>query len=171
MMRIVYWLNAFLLVCSFSACKYSNDYHAVNAGNKFSLAIPEWLKEDKNLKPGADFQYANRFRNFYAIGETLGKTQLSDNLQPVMHANLDILRKAMKNPVVTDSFQVSTNGLQGVHAEIYGKMNDENIYFSEVLLRGKNGVYHLSIWTRGEERKLKFNKEIEKILNSFQEKN
>jgi hypothetical protein len=168
-MRIFFRFSFLVFIGFLSACKYGSQNQTINTGN-FSILIPDWLKAQDNLKPGAEFQYANRFRNFYAIGETLNKTQLSDSLQTIMNANLQILKKAMKKPVVTDSTGISINGLDGLRVEIYGQMNDENIYFSEVLLRGKNHIYHLSIWTRGAERKLRFNKDIDSIFNSFHEK-
>jgi hypothetical protein len=166
-MRIVSLFLAFL-IAGLGSCKYGNEYHPVITAN-FSISVPDWLKKQDNLKPGAEFQYANRFRNFYAIGETLGADQSKDSLQAIMQQNLAILRKSMKGAVVTDSVNTSVNGLDGARVEIYGKMNDENIYFSELLITGKKHLYHLSIWTRAEERKLRFNKDIDAIFASFKE--
>ena len=55
-------------------------------------------------------------------------------------SNLDVLKKAMTKPVVTDSLNVTVGGLSGVRVEIYGNMNGEAIYFSEeVIERVKTG--------------------------------
>ena len=162
-------LSCFLLLAScLSSCKYPVTYKDVTC-NKFSISVPSWLKEDKTLKPGAEFQYANRFRNFYAIAEVDNKDSLKESAAEVMTGNINVLRKAMINPVVSDSTDVTTSSLHGSRAEVFGKMGTENIYFSEIILEGKTNYYHLSIWTRGEDRKLKFKEDINRILNSFKE--
>jgi hypothetical protein len=127
------------------------------------------MKEDKSLKEGAPFQYANHFRNMYAIGEATPKGDLKRTTNEIMSDNLSVLKKSLGQPVVTDSVDINNNGTKGVRVEIYGKMNGENIYFSEVLYEGKSSIYHLSIWTRSETRKLRFKEDITKIIASFKE--
>jgi len=164
-------LYSLLLVLGsgFSSCKYSQDYLQVNANNQFSLSIPSWMKEDKSLKEGAAFQYANHFRNFYAIGEATPKGDLKRTTGEIMSDNLNVLRKSLGKPVVTDSLDITAGDVKGVRVEIYGKMNDENIYFTEVLYEGKNNLYHISVWTRSETRKLRFKEDINKLVASFKE--
>ncbi len=159
-MCLTFWL---------SSCNYSNEYQTINANNKFSLSIPQWMKEEKGLKEGADFQYANRFRNVYAIGEAMNKTDLKRTNSEIIYNNLNILRKAMTNPIVTDSVDITDGNAKGTRVEIYGKMKGENIYFSEVLFEGSKNIYHISIWTRSENRKLRFKEDINKIITSFKE--
>ena len=164
LLSIVYGLTSIV-----SSCKYSNQYQTINANNKFSIAVPSWMEEAKGLKEGADFQYANRFRNFYAIGETISKADLKRTNAEIIQDNLNVLRKAMTTPTVTDSTEITEANLKGTRVEIYGKMNGENIYFSEVLFDGNKNIYHLSIWTRNADRKLKFKEDINRIINSFKE--
>jgi hypothetical protein len=169
-MRLKNW--NYLILCfvalTFSACKYSKEYKLVKAGDKFTMMVPPWVKEETTLKPGAEFQYANRFRNFYAIGETLERDS-TRGLAAVVGSNLAVLSKSMAKPVMTDSTDVTIGGLKGVRVEIFGNMSNEAIYFSEVVLEGKTRFYHLSIWTRTADRKLKFKDDIDHILNSFKE--
>ncbi|MCS6934228.1 MAG: hypothetical protein NZM35_03630 [Chitinophagales bacterium] len=156
------------ILLSLYACKYKNEYQQVNAGNQFTLHIPSWLKKDEKLAPGAPFQYANRYRNFYAIGMPVSKSD-STNFEGFVRTNLERLKATLTNPLVTDSLPVNYSGAKGVRVEIWGKMDNESIYFSEVYLQTSKQYYHLSIWTRGEERKLKFKDDIERILESFKE--
>jgi hypothetical protein len=86
-----------------------------------------------------------------------------------MSANVELLSKSMVKPVVNDSTAVTIGGLSGARVEISGKMSGEEIFFSEVLLQGKSRFYHLSIWTRNADRKLKFKDDIDRIINSFKE--
>src|ERR1043165_5005113 len=156
------WL---LALCSFfSSCNYSKEYQQLNINNQFSISFPSWMKEDKTLKEGAPFQYANHFRNFYAIGEVINRGDTKRTTGEIMTDNLNVLRKSLTKPEVTDSVDFAANGVKGTHVVIYGKMNDENIYFREVLYEGKNNLYHISIWTRSEPRKLRFKEDINKII-------
>jgi hypothetical protein len=157
-----------VLLLTLPACKYSTEYKLVKGGDKFTMMVPPWVKEVNDLKPGAEFQYVNRFRNFYAIGETLSKDS-TKSVSSVMSANLGILSKSMVKPVINDSTTITIGGLPGARVEISGKMTGEDIYFSEVVLEGKSRFYHLSIWTRNADRKLKFKDDIDHILNSFKE--
>lgn len=127
--------------------------------------MPAWMSEAKGLKDGADLQYANRFRNMYVIGETIGNGDLKQQMQN----NITILRKSMPDARVSDSLNVTAGNLNGIRAEVFGKMSGENIYFSEVLFTGAKNTYHLSIWTRSESRKLHFKEDINKIIASFKE--
>jgi hypothetical protein len=169
MKNVVYYLLVAVTCAGFAACSYSDKYELVNANNKFSVSVPSWMKEDKTLKQGADFQYANRFRNFYAIGETIDNSAGKANAD-IISGNLATLRKSLQKPMVTDSVEVTTeSGVKGTRVEISGKMTGEDIYFSEVLFQGKKGLYHLSIWTRSSNRKLHFKEDINKIIASFKE--
>ena len=162
-------MSAFIIgLLVLAGCKYSKEYHQVKAADKFTLMVPPWVKEDLKLKPGAEFQYANRFRNFYAIGETEIKDS-TKTVATVTATNIGVLSKSMVKPVISDSTEVTIGGLKGTRVEIFGKMSDEPIYFSEVVLEGKNRFYHLSVWTRTADRKLKFKDDIDHILNSFKE--
>ena len=168
-MRITPLFTGLLFAVIVSSCKYSDKYETVEVNKQFSLSIPSWLKKEDNLKPGAPFQYANRFRNFYVIGEPVAKSGNSLAFKNALDANIALVKKAMKKPMVTDSVEITYSGIKGVRIEVMGEMSEEKIFFSEVLLDGKKSYYHLSIWTRSEERKLKFKEDIQQILSSFQE--
>ena len=163
------WSCVLCLVSLISSCNYSNQYQTLNANNKFSIAVPSWMKEDNSLKPGADFQYANHFRNVYCIGEAISKADVKRTNTEIMFDNITTLKKSMPNAVVSDSTEITAGSLKGTRVEIFGKMNNENIYFSEVILEGSKNIYHISVWTRSETRKLRFKEDINKIIASFKE--
>lgn len=152
-----------------SSCKYSTEYKTINADNQFSISIPPWMDEQKDLKDGAIFQYANRFRNTYVIAEVQSRQTANQTNAEIMSQNLTVISKAMDKPIVSDSVAIEVGDLTGTRVEIYGKMNAENIYFTEVLLQGKIKLYHISIWTRSEDRKLHFKEDISQIISSFKE--
>lgn len=166
---LVLSLAATALLCTVSSCKYSTEYQQVNAGNKFSVTVPSWMKQQDNLAQGAQFQYANRFRNFYAIGFATDKAPAKATLAEFLRTNTDTLKAHLTRPIVTDSVAVTIGGMPGARLEVLGKMDGEDIYFSEVFLEGRSRYYHLSVWTRNAERKLKFKEDINHILNSVKE--
>lgn len=168
-MRAIWISVIFVSAAILSGCKYSDKYQTIEVNKEFSLSVPSWLKKEDNLKPGAPFQYANRFRNFYAIAEPVAKGTDSAAFSHALNANLTLVKKAMNKPMVTDSVAVDYSGTKGIRVEVMGEMSGEKIYFSEVMLEGKKSFYHLSIWTRSEERKLKFKDDIQQILSSFKE--
>lgn len=133
------------------------------------VSIPSWMKQEETLAPGAPFQYANRFRNFYTVGFVSKKDTAKLDFDLYWKGTLVALKNSLTKPLVTDSIAIEVNGMKGVRAEILGKMDGENIFFSEVMLEGKSKFYHLSVWVRGEERKLRFKEDINRIIGSFKE--
>ncbi|MCS6819287.1 MAG: hypothetical protein NZ522_04995, partial [Chitinophagales bacterium] len=82
--------------------------------------------------------------------------------------NIQILRNVLTNPIVTDSVSTELGGLPGVRTEIFGNMGEEKIYYTHYSLQGKNGFcYQVCVWTRGEERKLRYRQDMERMLASF----
>lgn len=161
------YLLIFFILSIASSCQYSEEHVAVNVNNEFSITLPSWLKEEEGLKPGAALQYANRYRNFYIIGETEPNT--GGDISSLTARYLGVLRSSMNDAVMTDSSAFNHREQKAIRIEVYGKMNGESIYFSELVVEGKGKFYHLSIWTRGEDRKLKYKEEINNILLSFRE--
>lgn len=163
-MKKVLTLIALCSALLIQSCKYSTEWQTATAGENFALSLPPWLEKVDNLKPDAQLQYSSQYRNFYVIGETLNASKPA---AAIVSENIDRLKLSMTKPVVTDSTSITAGGLTGSRVEVYGKMNDEAIYFTEVLLEGKGKLYHYSIWTRNEKRKLDYKNDINKIVTSF----
>jgi hypothetical protein len=163
-MKKVLTLIALCCALFIQSCKYSTEWQTATAGENFALSLPPWLEKVDNLKPDAQLQYSSQYRNFYVIGETLNANKPA---AAIVSENIDRLKLSMTKPVVTDSTSITVGGLTGSRVEVYGKMNDEAIYFTEVLLEGKGKLYHYSIWTRNEKRKLDYKNDINKIVTSF----
>ena len=80
---------------------------------------------------------------------------------------INVIKKVLDKPMVNDSLPVEIAGAKGIHTEIAGKMQGEMVYYSVLTLETKDKFYQDCIWTRGEDRKLKYGKDIERILLSF----
>jgi len=147
-----------------NSCKYKYKDELVTVGNQFSMTVPDYLSKDETLKPGAEFQYCNRFRNTYVV---VFSTPKDRPFEKFYTEQLSIIKKAVDKPLVTDSDVVTLGGAKGVHTEIAGSMSGEMIYYSTLTLETGDKYYQNCIWTRGEDRKLKYGKDLQKILFSF----
>ncbi len=146
------------------SCKYSYKDETIKVKNEFTMTVPDYLKEAENLKPGADFQYSNRYRNMYVV---VFSDKKDKEFTSYYNEQISIIKKALDKPMVNDSLPVTIPGAKGVHTEIAGRMKDEMIYYSVLTLETKDKFYQECIWTRSEDRKLKYGKDIERILMSF----
>ncbi len=146
------------------SCKYTYKDLIINVNNQFTMTVPDYLSKDEKLKPGAEFQYCNHYRNTYAVvfSEPKNKT-----FQDFYDQQAVLIKKSLSNPMVNDSAAIEIPGAKGIHTEIAGKMQGEMIYYSILTLETKDKFYQNCIWTRGEDRKLKYGKDIERILMSF----
>ena len=149
---------------TFYSCKYSYKDETINVNNEFVMTVPDYLAKAENLKEGAPFQYSNRYRNTYVV---VFSDKKDKDFQTYYTDQIAIIKKALNKPMVNDSESVTLPGAKGIHTEIAGKINDEMIYYSVLTLETKDKYYQDCIWTRGEDRKLKYGKDIEKILYSF----
>ncbi|MBX2902503.1 MAG: hypothetical protein KF872_03020 [Chitinophagales bacterium] len=165
MKKLISLLGLVLLL--HSSCSYSDTWEVVNVNNEFSADIPSWMDKTDELKDGAPLQYRNRFRNVYFL--VIKDKQDSLPAFPVYAAqNISVLKRAVEHPIVSDSATAELGGLVGVHAEVMGNMGEEKIFYTHYSLQGKNGYnYQVCIWTRGEERKLRYNEEMHRMIQSF----
>ena len=146
------------------SCKYSYKDEIVNVNNQFTMTVPDYLSKAENLKPGADFQYSNRYRNMYVV---VFSDKKDKDFQTYYAEQINVIKKVLDKPMVNDSLPVEIAGAKGIHTEIAGKMQGEMVYYSVLTLETKDKFYQDCIWTRGEDRKLKYGKDIERILLSF----
>jgi hypothetical protein len=149
------------------SCRYSDQWETKNINNEFSAEIPSWMEKTDKLKEGAPLQYRNRFRNVYFI--VIKERQ--DTLPPFekyVERNTEVLKRALSRPLITDSTEVELSGLKGVKTEIVGNMGEEKIFYTHYSLQGNSGYYYqLCVWTRGEERKLRYGSEMNRMIESF----
>ena len=146
------------------SCKYSYKDETVTVKNQFTMTVPDYLSETDELRPGADFQYRNRYRNMYAV---IFSDKKDKDFATFYNEQTAIIKKALDKPMVNDSIAVEIPGAKGTHTEIAGKMQGEMIYYSIQTLETKDKYYQECIWTRGEDRKLKYGKDIQRMLLSF----
>ena len=156
-------LTALLGLVLFS-CKYAYKDELITVNNEFTMTVPDYLSKCDAVKEGATFQYCNHFRNTYVV---VFSDKKDKDFQTYYNEQTAIIKKALYKPMVNDSEAVTISGAKAIHTEIAGKMNDELIYYSLLTIETPTKYYMDCVWTRGEERKLKYGKDIERILYSF----
>lgn len=160
-----------IVMMSLSGCKYENKWQPVNGNNRLTMEMPEWMKPAEGLYPDkkADLEYYNKFRNLYALA--LLDTPAIDDAAFVSltERNTQRLKAALDKPLVTDSSELLVNNLKSVRTDIFGTMQGENIYYTQITIRGKKGIYTLCVWTRSEERKLRYKEDLDRMILSFKE--
>jgi hypothetical protein len=147
-------------------CSYNNEDQTVNHNNEFQITIPGWVKKE-TLAPDASVSYTNRYRNFYLV--VIG----GDKNIPWDSAKNSAFKRVY-GTLDSASFEENLYKLQemqGVHYEINGKTDKESdkIFYSLYVMEGKRKYYQICLWTRGAERRKKYNEAFYKIIQSFKE--
>lgn len=159
----------FLLFSIFllSACAYSEDFKELNHNNEFIVAFPSYMEATNDLINSANLQYKNAYRNTYSIitaedkGERSFEDYQKDELNRIKN---DVL---LKKPLVTDSIYRSTEKFKAIDIQIYGVMNDENIYYWHSVFETDNKYYTLVCWTRSMDRQQRYGPDFLKVIESF----
>lgn len=148
-----------------TACSYEEGSRDVNIANEFSMAIPHFMDEFPELLEGAPLQYANRFRNLYLVGNKVEGMSLADlNAQET-----ERLLNVLEDGLVYDQVEVEFGAAKGTRSTIFGKMNNEAIYYLLQTVESPDGVYFQCIWTRAENRWNTYEEQMNQILDSFKE--
>ena len=160
-----------MIAFTINGCNYDNSWKEIKVAQDFTISVPGFFKEDKQLRKDASFQYANRYRNVYAIVIEHDKT--GQNLNSLSKENILPILKYVDKPIITDSFNLTVNSLPAREHKIMGTMpsgdETEYIYYSHMLIEGKKKFYEVCTWTRGPKRKNLYDADLTKIMMSFQE--
>ncbi len=169
MRHYIFAILSFVLIIE--GCDYSNDWKEIEVKNKFTISVPGFFKEDKQLRKDASFQYANRYRNTYAI--VIEHEKLDQSLSQVNQKTVGPMLKYIDKPIITDSININVNGLTAIQNKIMGTLPSgdeaEFIYYNHVLIEGKRKFYEVCTWTRGPKRKNLYDVDLAKIIFSFKE--
>lgn len=157
----------FALAALLSSCGYSEEFKEVNFENQFIIAYPDYMEECDDLTPIADLQYKNSYRNTYSIVRVEDKADKS--LLEFQKEGLDVIKNydLLSNPLVTDSFYRESLDFTAIDVQMYGIMEDENIYYWHSAFESKGKFYEVVCWTRSMDRKQRYGADIEKIISSF----
>lgn len=158
-----------LFALLFSACeKYTGELIPANTEGDFLISFPDYMKEVDDLKPNAIIQYSNSYRNIYAV--VIKDTKEKESFEDYQKKGLGVLKNynLLEMPLVTDSvYEESSNGKE-IHVQLYGIMQEENIYYWHSTFESNTHYYQLVVWTRSMDRKQRYGKDIEGVIESFE---
>jgi hypothetical protein len=184
---LLYILSFILVVCCTGSDKKAEErlnaaeFNVVNVNGEFSMAIPKYMTEAKNLNEDAALQYQNVFKETYVIvidevkqemigtfrevGEYDTTLSVAENYRNIQLRMLEegITINARSKPEAVkvgnlDAQQVQIDGnVEGISQEI--------AYFLS-FVEGKEKVYMIMAWTI-KDRKEKYRKTFDKIAKSF----
>ncbi len=167
-----YQFFAFLMVAfAINSCNYDNTWKEIKVAQDFTISVPGFFKEDKQLRKDASFQYANRYRNVYAI--VIEHDKSGQSLYPLSKQTIQPILKYVDKPIITDSLDLMVNSLPAREHKIMGTMpsgdEKEYIYYTQMIIEGKKKFYEVCTWTRGPKRKNLYDADLTKIMMSFKE--
>lgn len=155
----------FFIVLFLSSCNENTKPIEISKEG-VSVVFPPFVKEDE-LAEDAIIEYANRYRNFYItvfkFNNSISKDSLWTQTTSRITNHLDSF--------TLDTFHYNHYQLPAIKTEIKGKFKTEKdeIYYYSFLLFGNKNNYQLTIWTRGIDRKIKYQETIDDIIASFKE--
>ena len=163
-----------LLLGMLASCKYSEEFRIIEKPGAFSMEVPEYVKALDDVNGTSDFQYGNKFRNFYVVVEQRDK---SPNFSTTDYAQ-ESLRQLMAPATFTEPDTIELkevtdlNGLKGRHLIMTAKIGTEklnrDVLYHLLHLEGEKGLYHVALWTWAEWEE-KYKEVIPRMLGSFQE--
>lgn len=169
---IVFSFFALLVSCD------SNKVETVTVKNKYSLELPEFLSEARDLHDKASLQYQNAFKEFYVVvidepkQEFLEVAEGTTDFTPDFNGYHQILRSSLEETIKESEFtptkDVRINGLKAKTFSLTGKVEEIPIFYDIAYIEGKDTFYQVVIWTL-KSSKEKFKEPMDKILSSFKE--
>ena len=150
-----------------SACAYSDEFNEINHDNQFIVSFPDYMEKTDDLLVTAALQYKNAYRNTYSIitmEDKNGKSLLDFQKDAINVIKKDVL---LSKPLVTDSIYRETENYKAIDIQIYGVMNEENIYYWHSVFETDNKFYTVVCWTRSMDRQQRYGPDFIKVIESF----
>lgn len=149
------------------ACTYTGEFSEINHDDTFKISYPDYMKECNDLTDNADLQYKNAYRNLYSIIRVSDKgTQTFEAFQ---QNSINQIKnyELLQNPLVTDSFYREGANFKAIDIQMFGLMDNENIYYWHSSFESEGKYYEVVCWTRSTDRKQRYGADIEKMIASF----
>jgi hypothetical protein len=152
------------------------------ANNKFSINLPDYLEETKDLNKDATLQYLNPVREVYVMVIEDDKKELHDvlienELQEIFPANVEGFAR-LTGSAEEDAFLIiddwenmrdtTINNLPAIVFENSRKIDGVSIYYYLAFVEGKDTYYQILTWTLAYREKL-YKNTFQEIIYSFKE--
>jgi len=156
----------------FISCNSKTEYQTVKIKNRYSLDLPEYMGEAKDLNTEASLQYQNTFRELYTIVLDEPKTDFPNpqevNLEDFTGIVRENLESNLENPIFSTTRDTVINGLKAKLFSLSDDSEGVSIYYQFAYIESKNHFYQILTWTL-ENRKDQYVTDMDKIIASFKE--
>ncbi|MCC8188991.1 MAG: hypothetical protein LIP08_16235 [Bacteroides sp.] len=147
----------------------------------YSISLPGYLSETKDLNEDASLQYQNLGKEFYVIVIDDLKSDMQDILEEYElleiypndlegYSNLiwDGFEEDMDIQKITDPTDDRINGMSVKYRKINAVTEGMDVFYYFVIVEGKERFYQILTWTLTE-RQRKYEEEMKHIIYSFKE--
>jgi hypothetical protein len=155
------------------------DYQTIEINNLYSLKVPNYMKEYKNLHPDGSLNYANIYKETYSVVIDEKKDEFVDVFKSLgefddnksVIVNYTDVQKKMFTEAIDDikieDFELTDiNNYPARQIKVSGDSEGTRIFYIISFIEGKDNVYMIMSWTL-EERSKKYENTLESINNSF----
>ncbi|MFC6097154.1 hypothetical protein ACFPVY_10915 [Flavobacterium qiangtangense] len=174
-------MKKILALCLFTtlfSCSESKEVETVTIKNKFTIELPDYLSEARDLHQDASLQYQNALREFYVVVIDEPKQEFFDiasttsDFPADFNGYHDILKGGLEDEIakvdITPTKDLQINGLKAKTFSLTGDIEGTPVYYEVAYLEGKERFYQIVTWTL-ETSKDKYKDPMQKIINSFKE--
>ncbi|MEX2590496.1 MAG: hypothetical protein WD334_09855 [Chitinophagales bacterium] len=157
-----------LLIAFFSlqSCSYSEGTFTAKADDVFTLELPNYLSSTRQLAPGAQIQFKNRYRTVYVVGLYDAKGEAKD-LDAYDERVIERFSMDLQNFESELLSEKTENGLTKRKYRLSGNTTGEKIEYLLLTSEDENHYYQVCVWTL-DFRLEKYEEDLKAILASFE---
>ncbi len=157
-----------------NSCTKETVFTSVKVNEKYTIAIPDYLKPCTDLHKDASIQYQNPEKEVYAIVIDERKKLMADY---DLDYDLDLYYKniasqafieSIKNGKISPPGRQEIDGHKALITEITGNINGTDVYYRMGIIETPYAFYQLLAWTRTENKE-KYMADMIKMIESFKE--
>ena len=156
------------------SCHRETTFTEVNINNRYTIAIPTYMKACTDIQKDASLQYQNLEKDIYAIVIDEKKVTMQDY---DLNFNLDTyfnnissqgFAESIKNGKISIPGRQEINGNKALIADITGKLEENEVYYKFAVIETPYEFYQILTWTRADHRAA-LEPDMIKIVESFKE--
>ena len=153
-------LFLFFIIVLFCSCQSSNTLKTVTIEDRYSISVPSFLTEGRNLNEVASLQYQNIWKEFYVIVIDESKSELhealihtnqtevySDDLKGYSELLINGFEEGVNVIQKSESTDAMINNMPAKLLTISGQVNGIDIFYSIAFIEGEHQYYQILVWT------------------------
>jgi hypothetical protein len=137
-----------------------------SSDGRVSMKIPASWKVMPDLHPAAVLAAGDKSLGQYGMVLPTGRASFPGSLADFDLFVTEGLKKALKDPSVSDPEEIEIGGYRAIRREVSGLKGTEQLAYEQVLVETRSTYYHLLLWTGASERAAAEN-DFRNITGSF----